>query len=101
MASGGDHLTSLADHPRAAPSIRRAKALGGLAGFGLAVLVGVQNGEPFSPMLLRALELGLAGNLVAWAAAVVVWKRVLAAQATATVRELQERRAAATAETAE
>jgi hypothetical protein len=103
MAGGGEHLTSLADHPRAAPSIRRTKALGGLVGFGLAVLVGLQHGEPCAPMLLRALELGLAGNLVAWGAAVAVWKRVLAAQATTTVRQLQERRSAATAtpETAE
>lgn len=94
-------LTSLSDHPRAAPAIRRAKALGGLAGFGLAVAVGLQHGEPFAPMLLRGIELGLVGNLVAWAAAVIVWKRVLAAQATAAVRDVRERRTAARPEAAE
>ncbi|HVV58482.1 MAG TPA: hypothetical protein VHC45_08980 [Gaiellaceae bacterium] len=85
-------LTSLSEHPTAGPAIRRAKAIGGLVGFGIAVLVGLQIGQPFAPMALRAVELGLAGNLVAWAVSVAIWRRLLAAQATVTVREVQEER---------
>lgn len=88
--SAKQQLTSLAEHPRAAGAIRRAKGIGGLVGFGLAVLMGLEHGEPFAPMVLRAVELGIAGHLVAWAAAVAVWKRLLAAQATAAVREVRE-----------
>jgi uncharacterized membrane protein YccC len=85
-------LTSLAQHSTAGPAIRRAKAVGGLVGFGIAVLVGLQTGQPFDALALRALELGLAGHLVAWAASVAIWRRLLAAQATATVRGVQEER---------
>jgi len=84
-------LVSLADHPRAAPSIRRIKAFGGMAGFAIAVLEGLSHGAPFAAMLLRGLELGLLGNVVAWAAAVAIWKRVLTAQATAAVRARERR----------
>jgi hypothetical protein len=94
-------LTSLADHPRAAPAIRRAKAAGGLLGFGIAVLQGLSHGLPFATVLLRGLELGVAGNVVAWAAAVAVWKRVLTAQAAAAVRARERRVAAAASERAE
>lgn len=91
-AGGKKELTSLALHPSAAPSIRRAKAIGGLVGFALAVLIGLQNGEPFSALALRAVELGIVGHLVAWAASVAIWRRVLTAQATMKVREVQEER---------
>lgn len=84
-------LVSLADHPRAAPSIRRIKAFGGIAGFAIAVLEGLSHGDPFAATLLRGLELGLLGNVVAWAAAVAIWKRVLTAQATAAVRARERR----------
>lgn len=87
-----EQLTSLAQHPTAGPAIRRAKAVGGLVGFGIAALVGLQNGQPFAAMMLRGVELGLAGNLVAWAASVAIWRRLLAAQATATVRGVKEER---------
>lgn len=94
-------LTSLAAHPRSAPAIRRAKAIGGLVGFGVAVLQGTSAGLPLATILLRGLELGLVGNLVAWAAAVVVWKRVLTAQAVAAVRARERRLSAPPAEHAE
>jgi uncharacterized membrane protein YccC len=93
--SAAKQLTSLADHPRAALGIRRAKAIGGLAGFGIAILAGLRNGTPLTPMLLRGIEFGLVGNLVAWAAAVAVWRRLLTAHATATVRHVRMRREAA------
>ncbi len=85
-------LTSLALHPSAAPSIRRAKAIGGLVGFAFAILIGMQHGQPFSALALRAVELGIVGHLVAWAVSVAVWRRVLTATATTRVREVQEER---------
>jgi uncharacterized membrane protein YccC len=91
-AGAKKELTSLALHPSAAPSIRRAKAIGGLVGFMLAVLIGLSNGEPFSSLALRAVELGIVGHLVAWAASVAIWRRVLTAHATTRVREVQEER---------
>jgi uncharacterized membrane protein YccC len=91
-ASGKQPLTSLSEHASAGPAIRRAKAIGGLVGFALAVLLGLRNGQPFASLMLRALELGFTGYLVAWAAAVAVWRRVLTAQATTAVREVQEAR---------
>lgn len=94
-------LISLGEHPRAAPSVRRAKAIGGLAGFAIAVLQGLGAGLPFATTLLHGLEFGLVGNLVAWAAAVVVWKRVLTAQAVSAVRARERRRLAAAQERAE
>jgi hypothetical protein len=93
-------LVSLHEHPSAGPSIRRIKALGGLAGFAIAVLKGFGSGAPFASTLLHGLEFGLVGNLVAWAAAVVVWKRVLAAQALAAVRARDRRAARSRAEAA-
>jgi hypothetical protein len=98
---GEPPVIALADHPRAAPAIRRAKAVGGLGGFAIAVLAGVSNGSAFSDMALRGVEFGLVGYLVAWGSAVAVWRRVLTAQATSAVRQANERRRVAQAELAE
>ncbi len=81
-----ERLTSLRDHPVAGPAIRRIRAAGGLVGFGLAALIGFDGGTPFAATLERALEVGIACQTVAWAAGVLVWKRVLIAQAGAVAR---------------
>jgi hypothetical protein len=94
-------VIGLSGHPRAAPAIRRAKAIGGLGAFGIAILAGFSNGEPFAGMALRGLEFGFVGYLVAWGSAVAVWRRVLTAQATNAVRQANERRRIAKAELAE
>jgi hypothetical protein len=79
-------LTSLRDHPSAGPAIRRIRAAGGLAGFGVGALIGVEQGSPFATLALRALEVGIASQTVAWAAGVLVWKRLLIAQVGAIAR---------------
>jgi hypothetical protein len=79
-------LTSLRSHPNAGPAIRRAKGFGGIAGFAIAALIGFQHGTPFASTIERALEVGLGCNLVVWAAAVLVWKRMLIAQAAGAAR---------------
>ena len=100
MSATEPKLVSLREHPRAAPAIRRLKAYGGLAGFAIAVLKGLGSGAPLATTLLHGLEFGLVGNLVAWGAAVVIWKRVLTAQATRVVRDRERRLAEAAAEAA-
>ena len=84
--SGIDRLTSLRSHPTAGPAIRRAKAVGGLGGFLIAALIGFQNHTPFAALAIRALEVGLGCNVVVWGAAVLIWKRVLVAQAAGAAR---------------
>jgi len=84
-------LTSLREHPRAAPSIRRAKALGGLAGFLVSALAGFGQSAPFASTMTRALIGGMIVYLFAWAAAVAVWRRVLSAQAVAAIERARQR----------
>ena len=84
-------LIALRDHPRAGPGIRRAKAWGGLAGFGLMILAGLLSGGDPADALLRALAGGLAGYLVMWVVAIAVWIQVLRAEATTAARRAVER----------
>jgi hypothetical protein len=88
-------LVALSEHPRAAPAIRRAKAWGGLLGFLLTALVGVRHGAPLESTLGRALAAGIVANLVVWAVAVAIVKRILIAEATAAARRAQAEAAAA------
>jgi hypothetical protein len=94
-ASADKRLVSLAEHPRAGASIRRAKAWGGLAGFGLMTAVGLLHGSPLDGTLGRALVGGIVAYLIAWAVAVAVVKRVLIAEATAAARRRAESASAA------
>lgn len=81
-----ERLTSLREHPHSGPALRRIRAAGGLAGFGIAALIGLEQSSPFATTMLRALEVGLASQVVAWAGGVLVWKRLLIAQAGAVAR---------------
>jgi hypothetical protein len=45
-------LISLREHPRAAPSIRRAKALAGLAAFLVSTFAGFRSGAPFAATIV-------------------------------------------------
>ena len=70
-------LVSVAEHPRATRSIRRAKAWAGLLGL---VLVGVLSWRagvtPFE-VGVRALVAGILLYLVVWAASVSMWQRIV------------------------
>lgn len=81
-----ERITSLRSHPNSGPAIRRARAIGGLGGFAIAALIGFDGGTPFAATIERALEVGIASQTVVWAAAVLVWKRLLIAQAGAAAR---------------
>ena len=70
------HLVSLADHPAAACSIRRSKACGGLAGYGIALAGGLMHGAELVPALERACVAGIVAYLLTWAFAIAIWRRV-------------------------
>jgi hypothetical protein len=82
----GSHLTSLAAHPRAAGSIRRSKAYGGFAGWGIVLAGGLMHGAELEPALEHAVAGGVVAYLITWAVAVAVWRRVLTGQAIAAIR---------------
>jgi uncharacterized membrane protein YccC len=92
-AAGG--VVRISDHPRAVEGIRRAKGAGGLAGVGLTFLASSGGGVPGAEVMLRMLLGGLAGWMLAWAVAVLVWRQLVEAEIRASVlRSLELRRQA-------
>lgn len=77
------------EDPRASAGIARAKSLGGLAGFALAVLASYSH-EPAFTVVERALIGGIAGYLVAWAVALTVWRRIMRAETRHAIDVLRE-----------
>ena len=71
---------SVARHPKAGPQVRRAKGWGGLTGFVVAAVLSYQANVPPFEVALRALAVGVAGYVVAWACSVTVWRVLLAAE---------------------
>jgi hypothetical protein len=86
---------SAAGDARAMASIRHAKGVGGLAGFAIAALAAHMHGELVTSVLVRALAGGLVGYMVAWLAAVTVWRRIIRAELARTRDQLISARAAA------
>ena len=89
-------LVSPADDPRARAGIRRAKAWCGLAGFMVAAYAAYGHNPAFT-VCVHALVGGIVGNLVGWAAALAVWRRIMRAETRQKVDELRERAAQAAA----
>jgi hypothetical protein len=85
-------LVALSDHPRAAQSIRQIKAWGGLLGFGGVVAYSTMSGMPLPDALLRGVIAGVAAQMLAWIAAVVLWQHLLDGEASAAVRGAVEGR---------
>ena len=79
------------EDPRAMAAIRRAKGIGGLAGFALTGLAAHMHGELMASVLLRARAGGLAGYMVAWLGAVTVWRRIIRAELQQTVETIARR----------
>jgi hypothetical protein len=82
----GTGLT-LADHPRAAHSVARTKAWGGLAGFALGGYLSLSS-HTLADAGLRALAAGLVCYVVAWAIAVFLWRRLVVAELSHARQEL-------------
>ena len=84
--SSGPPLVALRDHPRAQESIRRAKGFGALVGFMAVAVTMYMNGATLDQVGMRALLGGVAGWMVAWAGAVVVWQQLLVGETRAAVK---------------
>lgn len=70
---------SLAAHPRAAHSVARAKAWGGLAGFVLGGYLSLST-HTLADAGMRALAAGVVCYVATWAIAVFVWRRLVVAE---------------------
>lgn len=79
--AGGERGSGLilAEHPRAARSVARAKAWGGLAGFLLGGYLSLPT-QTLAGAGLRALAAGVVCYVAVWAAAVFLWRRMLVAE---------------------
>jgi hypothetical protein len=76
---------SIAGHPRAAARVRRAKGLGGVGFFAIAAYLSYKAGVPADQVALRALAVGIAGYMLAWACAVTVCRQLVLAELRAAV----------------
>lgn len=78
---------TLAAHPRAAHSVARAKAWGGLAGFALGGYLSMST-HTLADAGLRALAAGIVCYVATWAVAVFVWRRLVVAELSHARQEL-------------
>ncbi|HET8977515.1 MAG TPA: hypothetical protein VFN87_05105 [Solirubrobacteraceae bacterium] len=76
---------SIAGHPRAAAQVRRAKGLGGIGFFAIAAYLSFKAGVPADQVALRAVAVGIAGYMLAWACSVTVWRHLVLAELRAAV----------------
>lgn len=86
-AEGGIRLTA---HPRARRDIAMAKGWGGLAAFGVVLLLSLRASVPLTDGLWRALIGGMVGYVLAWGAAVAIWRHVALAEIDRKAREIAE-----------
>ena len=86
---------SIAGHPRAIYSIRRARGFGGMVGLFLVGWLSYRAGALPVDAALRALAGGIAGYLSCWMISVQVWRHLVIAEARATARRIREIREAA------
>ena len=94
MADVKAPMVALADHPRAAYSIRQIKAWGGLIGFVVVVGYSYMGGMAIPDALLRGVIAGVLAQMLAWAAGIVLWQHLLEAETRMTVaRAVEGRRA--------
>ena len=85
-------LVALSDHPRASRSIRQIKAWGGLLGFVVVTGFSYLGGMGIPDALLRGVIAGVAGQMLAWIAAIVLWQHLLEGEAQSAVRRAKENR---------
>jgi hypothetical protein len=94
-----ESTVSVAAHPRAKASVRRARARTALAAFVIVLLMSLHAGVPGQEAVLRAVLGGLVGNLVGWFCALAVW-RAIVVQEVRLVEDARRARARARAEAA-
>ena len=96
-AAVSETAISVAGHPRAAYSIRRAKGFGGLLGLLLVGWLSWRAGVLPVDAAIRALIGGITGYVACWMIAVQVWRHLVVAEARAAADRARERAAAAAA----
>jgi hypothetical protein len=83
-------LVGLSDHPRASRSIQQIKAWGGLLGFVVVAGYSYMGGMGVADALLRGVIAGVAAQMLAWVAAIVLWQHLLEGEAKTAVRQAKE-----------
>jgi hypothetical protein len=79
-AGEGRRQLLLADHPRAVHQIRTIRAYAALGLFLVVAYFSHKAGQPLETMLTRALEAGVAGYLLGWFGAVMLWRQLAQAE---------------------
>jgi high-affinity Fe2+/Pb2+ permease len=87
-------MISLADHPRAAAGVRRAKAWAGLVAFFVTGIGSYLSGMALDGSAFRALAAGVVAYMVVWALAIGVWRAYLRAETRSAVDRALARRQA-------
>ncbi len=85
--------SSIATHPRARASVRKAKAWTGLIAFAVAGALSLEASVPVVQAGARAIAAGIAGYLVAWWFAMMVWRQLMIAEKKVAIEEIARRRA--------
>jgi len=89
-----DVAIRLSDHPRATRQIEGARGWGGIGCFALVALLGLASGVPPVTIGLRSLIAGIAGYMVCWFLAVMVWRHLAVAEEAAARSFAEQRRKA-------
>jgi hypothetical protein len=87
-AAGVRRGLSLADHPRATAQIRTVRASVAVAAFLFVLLLSLRATVPLEGALTRALEAGVLGYVVAWAAMVMAWRQLAQAEIESARRQI-------------
>jgi type VI protein secretion system component VasK len=95
----GEAIVSVAAHPRAKASVRRARARTALAAFVIVLLMSLHAAVPGQEAVLRAVIGGLVGNVIGWFCALAVWRQIVV-QEVRLVEEARRERARARPEAA-
>lgn len=85
--------SSIATHPRARESVRRAKAWTGLIAFAIAGALSLKASVPVAQTGARAIAAGIAGYLIAWWFTMMVWRQLMIAEQKVAIEEIERRRA--------
>jgi len=85
-----DTRATVAKHPRARRSIRSIKGWAALIVFILVEYKCLKGGMTFDQSVVRALLAGIGAYLIAWVAAVIVWRQIVVAEIEALRRRLIE-----------
>jgi hypothetical protein len=81
-------VVSIAAHPRAKASIRRARTRAALIVFALVLALNIVGNQTYFDATWRALLAGIVANVVVWRFAIVIWRHIVISE----VRQLEEER---------